>query len=120
MKRPLTFLLLLALCGCASKAKKQAQAQTAYRMGQQQAYSQMIEARRINIRVVGPVQNPEIQWSEGLSLTQAIVAAKYTEVGTPQQIVIVRRQQRIPVDADALLHGSDIPLEPGDTIEIHP
>jgi hypothetical protein len=120
MKRLLTLLLVVALCGCASKVKKRTQAQAAYQMGQQRAYDQIFEARRINIRVVGPVRNPEIQWSEGLSLTQAIITANYTAAGTPQQIAIVRQQERISVDAEALLHGGDFPLEPGDTIELHP
>lgn len=113
-----TILVLMTLCGCASKAKKQTQAQAAYRAGQQRAYEQIMEARRINIRVIGPVQHPEVEWHDGLSLAQAIVAAGYTATGTPRQIVIVRQQERIPVDAQALLRGADLPLSPGDTIEI--
>ena len=68
MRLLLTFLVLATMCGCASKATKQKQAQAAYRLGQQRAYGQIMEAQRINIRVVGPVQNPEIEWSEGLTL----------------------------------------------------
>jgi hypothetical protein len=120
MRRLLPFLLLAMICGCASKAKRQAQAQAAYRMGQQQAYQQVIEARRINIRVLGPVQISEIQWSDGLTLAQAIVAANYTAKGTPRQIAILRQHERIPVDAQALLRGADYPLEPGDAIELLP
>lgn len=120
MRLLLTVLVLATMCGCASKAARQKQAQAAYRLGQQRAYEQIMEAQRINIRVVGPVQNPEIEWRDGLTLASAIVAAEYTASETPGQIVIIRRQEQIPVDPQALLRGEDIRLEPGDTIEISP
>jgi len=120
MRLALSFLLLATMCGCASKAERQKQAQAAYRLGQQRAYEQILEAHRINIRVIGPVQNPEIEWSDGLTLAHAIVAAKYSASGTPGQIVILRRQERIPVDPQALLRGQDVELEPGDTVVISP
>jgi hypothetical protein len=120
MRLLLTFLVLATTCGCASKATKQKQAEAAYRLGQQRAYEQIMESQRINIRLLGPVQNAEVQWTDGLTLVQAIVAAKYTAAGTPGQILIIRRQERIPVEPQALLRGEDFGLEPGDTIEISP
>jgi hypothetical protein len=120
MKRLLILCLVLTLSGCASKARRQEQLRNAYLSGQQQALQAVVEARRINIRFIGPVLNSEVAWSDGLTLTQAIVAANYTAAGTPAEIVILRQQERIPVDVRALLRGADYALEPGDTIALHP
>jgi hypothetical protein len=122
MGKLLAFLLLLALTagGCTSRSKAKARAQAAYAAGQQQAISRLSDAQRTSIRIMGNVRNPEIPWTDGLTLAQAIVGAEFVGQHNPRQIVIVRQRERFPVDPKALLRGEDIPLEPGDTVEIHP
>ena len=110
----------LALAGCASRSKARKQAQAAFAAGQQQAMAQMAEAQRTSIRVVGNVRRPEIPWADGLTLAQAIVAAQCQDRGNPRELVLVRHGERFLVDPRILLRGEDFPLEPGDTIEIHP
>jgi len=78
------------------------------------------DARRTSIRVMGNVRYPEIPWADGLTLAQVIVAAECLDRHNPRQIVVVRQRERFPVDPNALLGGANIPLEPGDTVEIHP
>jgi hypothetical protein len=113
-------LIAVALTGCAGKSKADARARAAFAEGQQQAFSQMNEARRTNIRVLGSVKNPEIPWTEGLTLAQAIVTAFYTGPRDPTEIIVTRQREEIRVNTKDLLHGGDLPLEPGDTIEIKP
>ena len=116
----ISLLLALALVGCTTRAKANKQAREAFAAGQRQGFAQAAEARRINIRFLGPVRQPEIAWADGLTLAQAIAAAEYADARNPQTIVIVRQSGRIPVDPKILLRGEDLPLEPGDTVEIHP
>ena len=112
--------VVLASSGCTTKSKARVQSQTAFTAGQQQALNQLNEARRINIRVVGPVQNPEVTWSEGLTLAKTIAAARITVRQDPKAIFIIRQGERAFVDPKWLLRGGDLPLEPGDTVEIQP
>jgi len=120
MKTLLILTLALPLCGCTTKSKAKAQAQAAFAAGQQQAYAQMQQAQRTSIRVLGPVRNPEIAWTDGLTLAQAIAAANCTFEHDPKAISIIRQRGRVPIDPKILLQGQDVPLEPGDTVEIHP
>lgn len=122
MKFGLGILLLsvVAVAGCTSRSKAQARTQAAYAAGQQQAMTRMQDAQRTSIRVLGNVRNPEILWTDGLTLAQVIVAAEWLDRQDPRQIVVVRQRERFPVDPSALLRGQDIPLEPGDTVELHP
>jgi len=122
MKTFFAFLTMVVavLTGCTTKSKARAQSQAAYTAGQQQAMTQQNEARRINIRVVGPVQNPEITWSEGLTLAGAIAASRITVRQDPKAIYLIRQGERAYVDPKWLLRGGDLPLEPGDTVEIQP
>ncbi len=117
---PILLGLTLALAGCTTRSKADARARAAYAAGQQQAMNQMTEARRVNIRLVGPVQYSEVLWQDGLTLAQAIAAAGYRDARDPRVIVIVRQRERISVLPQDLLAGKDTPLEPGDTIEIRP
>lgn len=118
---PLGLLLVaLAAGGCASRAKSEAQARAAFAAGQQQGMTQVLDARRTGIRVIGTVRNPEIPWMDDLTLAEALVAAEYTSPRDPRQIVIIRRGERLPVDPQALLRGKDFLLVPGDTIELLP
>jgi hypothetical protein len=116
----LLLLIVLALSGCTSRSKASAQARAAFAAGQQQATAQMFDAQRTSVRVLGNVRHPEIPWADGLTLAQAIVAAECYDRRDPREIVLIRQRERIPLDPKILLRGDDVPLEPGDTIEIHP
>lgn len=111
---------MLMATGCTTRSKAQAQAQAAYREGQEQAFARMSEARRINIRFIGPVRHAEVIWSDGLTLAQAVAAADYWEARDPRVVTIVRQRERINIPPRELLSGKDWPLEPGDTIEMLP
>jgi hypothetical protein len=115
-------LLLLAVgaTGCASRPRVKARERAAYAAGQQQALARMQDAQRTGVRVLGNVRNPEILWTDGLTLAQVIVAADWLGRQDPRQIVVVRQRQRFLVDPASLLRGADVPLEPGDMLELHP
>ena len=115
-----SLLLALALTGCTTKAKANKQSREAFAAGQRQGLAQAEDARRVNIRFLGPVRQPEIVWADGLTLAQAIAAADYADARNPRAIVIIRQGRRIPIEPETLLRGEDLPLEPGDTVEIHP
>ena len=106
--------------GCTTKANANRQAKLAYLAGQQQAQANMVNARRTSVRVLGNVRNPEIIWEDGLTLARVIADAEYQSSGIPREIVVTRQRERFVVDPNILLRGDDMPVEPGDTIEIHP
>ena len=122
MKWLIPALLLPALVtgGCVAKSKANARSRAAYAAGQQQALGQTADARRINIRFIGPVRQLEVPWQDGLTLSQAVAAAGYTDARDPNIILIIRQRERVSVSPRDLLAGKDFPLEPGDTVEIHP
>jgi hypothetical protein len=111
-------ILPLAAAGCVSKTTAQAEARAAYAAGQRDAYARIADAQRTGIKVVGPVQNPQVPWVEGLTLAQAIATANYTADGTPKEILLLRRGESAVIDPKDLLNGRDVPLEPGDTITL--
>lgn len=113
-------IVLLVGAGCTTRSKARAEAQAAYRAGQEQTFARVAEARRINIRFIGPVRHAEIIWADGLTLAQAIAAADYWDARDPKVVMIVRQRERINISPRKLLNGKDWPLEPGDTIEMHP
>ena len=93
----------------------------AYLAGQQAAYAQMQQqARNPSVTLVGPVQNPSVPWSEGLTLSRAIVTAVYSSQVDPTSIVIHRHGQELQFDPKRLLRGEDLPLESGDVVELRP
>jgi hypothetical protein len=120
MRLFLLLLLALPLCGCTTKSKAKTQAQAAFAAGQQQAFMQMQQAQKTSIRVLGPARNPEIPWADGMTLAQAIAAAECTFEHDPKAISIIRQRGRVQIDPIILLQGQDVPLEPGDTVEIQP
>ena len=122
MKSFLIFLLasFTVFSGCTTRSKANARAREAFVAGQRAGFSQADDARRTNIRVLGPVRQPEIAWTDGLTLARVIAAAGYSDARDPRTIVVIRQREQIPFDPKALLRGDDLPLEPGDTVEIHP
>jgi hypothetical protein len=80
----------------------------------------MQEARRTSIRVLGSVKNPEIPWAEGLTLAKALVGADYAGRRDPSEIVVTRQREQIRINPKDLLRGANVPLEPGDTVELKP
>ena len=110
----------VVVAGCTTRSKASAQARAAFVAGQRAGIAQADDARRTSIRVVGPVRQPEIAWTEGLTLARVVAAAGYSEARDPRSIVVIRQREQIPFDPQALLRGEDLPLEPGDTVEIRP
>ena len=110
--------LLLAMGGCTSRAKAQAEARAAYVAGQQQAMMRMQQTQTPSVTVHGAVRNPLIPWTEELTVAKAIVAAVYFGAKDPQEIIVVRQGQAFPVDPKQLLSGVDPALQPGDVMEI--
>jgi len=105
--------------GCVSKSKAKAEAHAAFMAGQQQAMIARTPQPAGNIvTIVGPVKTPQLQWTQDLTLARAIVAAGYESSTDPQQIMIVRNGQAVPVDPKALLAGEDVPLLPGDMVVV--
>ena len=68
------------------------------------------------VTIVGPVNNGSLKWRHDLTLARAIVEAGYNSQTDPQQIMIVRNGQAVPIDPKQLLSGTDIPLVAGDMI----
>jgi hypothetical protein len=108
-------------CGCVSKSTADAQARAAYLAGRQEAMAQwQQETRGPGVMFVGPVNHPFVKWSDGLTLSQAIVRAGYSAPQDPANLVIRRGGEMIPFDPKRLLQGEDFPLAPGDIVELQP
>ncbi len=107
----------LWLAGCVSKAKAQAQARQAFLAGQTQALMRQ-QPSAPSVTLMGEVHNPVIPWTEDLTLAKAVVAAEYYGRGTPRAIYLVRNGRATSVDPATLLGGQDIPLEPGDIVDL--
>jgi hypothetical protein len=117
-------LLALAVGGCVSKSKAQAQARTAYLAGQQEAMMRMQQAQMQGqgpcVTVNGEVRNHVVPWEEGMTLAKALLAADYFGTTDPGQIIIVHNGAATRVDPRLLLSGKDIPLQPGDIVQLMP
>jgi hypothetical protein len=116
----LASLLAVPLCGCVPKSKAEAQARMAYLAGQRDALMQFQQhSSEPGVSFVGPVNNHFVMWSEGLTLSQGILRAVYSVPTDPVSIVIHRNGQDIQANPNQLLAGQDLPLQPGDVVEIH-
>src|ERR1017187_4198321 len=106
------------LAGCTTKSTAQAKAQQAFLAGQNAALRQQQAAQFSGVTVVGPVQNPQVPLVAGLTLAQAIATANYLDSHEPGQIIITRQGESAQLDPKVLLNGVQVPLEPGDVIEL--
>ncbi len=122
----LLFCLALSLCaalaGCVTKAQAKAQARAAYLAGQQEAMTrlQQIQAQGPSVRINGPVRNPVVPWTPRLTLSQAIIAADYQGGDDPAEIIVVHHGVAKRLNVKDLLGGHDVPLEPGDVVQLVP
>ena len=66
------------------------------------------------------VRNRIVPWTDGLTLAKAVIAADYYGAADPGQIIIVHNGMAIRVDPKQLLTGVDIPLQPGDIVQLMP
>ncbi|MEY4385498.1 MAG: hypothetical protein RLY20_781 [Verrucomicrobiota bacterium] len=105
--------------GCISKSSSRKAAREAFQAGQARA-ARTAEAERNNIKVSGPVLVPIVEWREGLTLAEAIVAAHWNAQGEPQTVVITRQGERVQLSPSESLAAAQLPLEPGDQIELLP
>jgi hypothetical protein len=115
------FLLLgaLVLTGCVSKSSARGEVERAFQAGRQQGLREA-ETRGNNVFFLGQVQVPRIPWTEGLTLAQGIVAAHWTPPQEPRLILLKRGNDRLEITAEQLLSGEDVPLRPGDIVELLP
>jgi len=113
-------LFILAVSGCTTRSNARAQVQAAFLAGQNAALRQEQAAQFSGVTISGPVQNQQVPWVDGLTLAQAIATANYLDSRAPKQIIITRNGESATLDPKVLLNGTDIPLEPGDLIELQP
>ena len=116
----LTLSAAALLAGCTTKSGAQAKAQQAYLAGENAALRQQQAAQFSGVTIVGPVQNSQVPWVAGLTLAQAIATANYLDSHEPGEIIITRQGESAKLDPKVLLRGAQVPLEPGDVIELRP
>jgi len=120
------FWLVLALSlplvgGCVSKSKARLREREAFLKGQQEILTAQQQAQQPMVLFRGLIRQPRVPWSEGLTLTQGILAADYNGSGNPGSIRIIRQGRVYPIDMKLLLRGQDDPLlEIGDIVVISP
>lgn len=108
----LALLMGLGLTGCVSKARAKAEVRAAYLAGQQAQF------QGPSVRINGPVKNPVLPWTPGLTLMKAIVSAEYEGATDPAEIIVVHGGMATRVEVRQLLAGEDVPLQPGDIVQI--
>lgn len=113
-------LFALAVGGCTTRSNANAQAQAAFQAGRIAELEQQQQSQTPSVTIIGPVQNKQVPWVTGLTLTQAIATANYLDSRAPKQIIITREGESATLDAKVLLNGVVIPLEAGDAIELKP
>jgi hypothetical protein len=115
----MTIAALTAGAGCTSSSKARAQADAAYRAGQQQAVRNE-EARKRGITFTGPISNSLIPWTEGLTLAQAIAAAAWNAKTDPRLIILTRGAEIVTMTPQQALEAADEPMQPGDHVDMLP
>ena len=117
----LEFLCLFALlfAGCVSKSTARLQAEKAFLEGQQKALTDQQQQQQPVVWFRGDVRNQRIPWSEGLTLSRALLAAQYTWNRDPRTVTVTRAGELYAVDPKRLLRGLEDPeLQPDDVIEV--
>jgi hypothetical protein len=104
--------------GCTTKSRARAEAQQAFLAGQNLELRQEQQQENPSVTVNGDVERSQVPWVDGLTLAQAIATANYLDANAPHKIIITRNGESATLDPKVLLRGHDIPLEPGDIIEI--
>jgi hypothetical protein len=112
-------ILFLSASGCETKSRARLEAQQAYVAGQEQVLQQSRPKPQI-VTVTGPVRNSIIPWTEDMTLSKAYKAAEYTGYIRPRLLRITSEGQTAEIKFSLLLDGRDMPLEPGDIIEVVP
>lgn len=105
--------------GCTTKARSRAEAQKAYNLGQAQTAASE-DAKKNGIAFTGPVLNPIVAWREGITLAEAIVAARWTGLKDPSLVVVTRAGERVELSPDDSVAAAQLPMEPGDQVELLP
>ncbi len=112
-------ILLSFTNGCETKSRARLEARQAYVEGQEQALEQSRPKPPV-VTVAGPVHNRVIPWTDQLTLGQAYLAAEYTGYIRPRLLRVTRDGQTVEFKFSALVNGDDLPLQPGDTIQVVP
>ena len=105
--------------GCTTRSHSRAQAQAAFEAGQHSAFME-VGARQNGISFRGPVVNPVIMWTDGITLGQAMAAAGWRYPSDPQTIIISRGSETFEMTAAEALVAAEFPLEQGDLVEMRP
>ena len=113
---PAILVLMLAATGCMTKFTARLKEQNAFLAGQNMTLQQ--QQAQAGVRIVGPVQHPQVPWVAGLTLAQAVATANYVGAEEPAQIIITRNGESATLDAKVLFSGAVVPLEAGDVIEL--
>jgi hypothetical protein len=117
-------LLAVLLAGCVSKSKADAKARAAFLAGQQEAIARMqqvqSQSQGPSVMVNGDVRNRVVPWSEGMTVTKALLAADYIGASDPAQIIIVHNGIARRIELQQILSGTDLPLQPGDIVQLVP
>lgn len=121
-------MVALVLAGCTSRKLAREQARTAYFAGQARAMHEQLAAEQApaaapvgdTVAIYGPVKVNTLRWTPDLTLIKTIVAAEYIPATPPRQITLIRNGSEIPVDTTSILGGDDVPVQPGDVVELKP
>jgi hypothetical protein len=111
-------LAAVILCGgCANEEVIRAREQAAFEAGRAQALAQQ---QKPTVTVIGNVAHPQIEWTEGLTLARALIAAEWRGRNDPRTIVVRRPNATFNiVTADLFRDQDEGPvLQSGDVIEL--
>jgi hypothetical protein len=115
-----TLLLALAITGCVTRTTADARARAAYMAGQQEAVARMqqLQTQGPSVTINGEVRNRFVPWTEGMTLAKALVEADYCGATEPAEVIIVHGGIGRRYDLKQLLKGVDVPLQPGDVVQL--
>jgi len=120
-KIAISLLLIVLAGGCESRREADMEAHAAYLAGQREAAKKWQAQRPPEVVVQGSVRYPVVPWEDNLTLAKAIVTADYTGFMNPKLVRIIRNGLMIEeMKGIDLLHGHDMPLQPGDIIVLVP